>query len=486
MMNCLDLFSVDTKTLLSLSPVALGVLLLFYNIKSSKEENVEGAALEYPPVAPVGTIQFMRARVLPDFPLQSLAWCRQMTSPVYRIKTLFFDVVLTNDVHLIRQVFQDKDATKPTTYNIVKVAHNGGDDILTSNGAFWKHSRKAMSKAFSSSHLKLMTKTVKRITENFIEFRLDPMAEKGESIDIGKELIDLTMTIISEAAFEYDMSDDEKEAITNGFTLTLREGTKCFVFPLRSRFGKFLFPESKEAQLASMRLIEVGTNILESYRAMDNPTKGTAIDLIAQNTSYKTDKERVSDILMLLYAGHDTTSLSLTWILLELAKKPHEQRLLRNELRSHPEEDRSNSTMLRNVIKEGMRLHPVAAVIERIVNKDIIYRREGHSKGLLIPKGSHVSCHNFILCRNEKYFKDPDEFIPSRWEDASEDAIAASMPFAIGRRNCVGQSLAMIELRCVLARLCTDYDFSVVEEGVPTFGAIWKPVGTRLVAKKVH
>ena len=67
MMNCLDLFSVDTKTLLSLSPVALGVLLLFYNIKSSKEENVEGAALEYPPVAPVGTIQFMRARVLPDF-----------------------------------------------------------------------------------------------------------------------------------------------------------------------------------------------------------------------------------------------------------------------------------------------------------------------------------------------------------------------------------------------------------------------------------
>ena len=258
------------------------------------------------------------------------------------------------------------------------------------------------------------------------------------------------------------------------------------VIPLRSRFGKYVFPEAKKAHLASMRLLELGTNILESYRAMDNPTKGTVIDQIAQNTSYKTDKERVSDILMLLFAGHDTTAYSLAWTLLELAKKPHEQRLLRNELRSNSEKDRSNLTMLRNVMKEGMRLQPVAAFQSRMINKDIIYKREGHSKGLLIPKGSQVACSNFLLCRNEKYFKDPDEFIPSRWEDASDDAIAAVTPFSLGRRNCVGQSLAMIELHCVLARLCTDYDCSVVEESVPTFQITWKPVGARLVAKKVH
>ena len=59
-------------------------------------------------------------------------------------------------------------------------------------------------------------------------------------------------------------------------------------------------------------------------------------------------------------------------------------------------------------------------------------------------------------------------------------------PFSLGRRNCVGQSLAMIELHCFIARLCTDYDFSVVEEGVPTFQMTCTPVGARLVAKKVH
>ena len=163
-----------------------------------------------------------------------------------------------------------------------------------------------------------------------------------------------------------------------------------------------------------MRLLELGTNILESYRAMDNPTKGTVIDQIAQNTSYKTDKERVSDILVMLFAGHDTTAFSLSWTLLELAKKPHEQRLLRNELRSHPEEERMSSTMLRNVVKEGMRLQPVAPIQNRVINKDIIYKREGNSKGFLIPKGSLVVCNHFLHCRNEKYFKDPDEFMPSR------------------------------------------------------------------------
>ena len=45
-----------------------------------------------------------------------------------------------------------------------------------------------------------------------------------------------------------------------------------------------------------MRLHELGTNILKSYRAMNNPTNGTVIEQIAQNTSYKTDKKRVSAI----------------------------------------------------------------------------------------------------------------------------------------------------------------------------------------------
>ena len=71
---------------------------------------------------------------------------------------------------------------------------------------------KSMSPAFSSSrHLKRMTETVKSKTEDFIQNALKPLIEKGESLEIlCKELIHLTLAFICEAAFEYDISDDEK------------------------------------------------------------------------------------------------------------------------------------------------------------------------------------------------------------------------------------------------------------------------------------
>ena len=88
-----------------------------------------------------------------------------------------------------------------------------------------------------------------------------------------------------------------------------------------------------------------------------------------------------------------------------------------------------------------------------------------------------------LLSRNEKYFLNPDEFLPERWDDASDDADAAVMPFLVGKRNCIGQSLAMIEIHCVIARLCSEFHFIVEDEGVPTYTVTRKPLGLRLRVK---
>ena len=217
---------------------------------------------------------------------------------------------------------------------------------------------------------------------------------------------------------------------------------------------------------------------------MKNPTKGTLIDHIAQNSNYESDKERVNDILIFLFAGHDTTAYSLSWTLLELAKNPEEQRLLREELRMQPQEERTHLKRLKNVAKEGMRIYPVAPMLLRLTGRDIIYQPEGQSERIFIPNGSMFSCAQILLHRNEKYFPNPDEFLPARWDDASDDANAAFMPFILGKRNCIGQPLAMIEIHCVLARLCSEFHFTVENEGVPTYGLTWKPFGARLGIKE--
>ena len=106
-MNSLDVPSLGSKTLMGLIPVTIGSLFL-YCMNTSKKKKLE-EALEYPPVAPVGTLQWIKARSCPDYPLQFLQWCRDMDSPVYRLKTLLYDMVLTDDIHLFRQILKDKE-----------------------------------------------------------------------------------------------------------------------------------------------------------------------------------------------------------------------------------------------------------------------------------------------------------------------------------------------------------------------------------------
>ena len=63
--------------------------------------------------------------------------------------------------------------------------------------------------------------------------------------------------------------------------------------------------------------------------------------------------------------------------------------------------------------------------------------------------------------------RDPDLFMPERWADDDIDAVKLSemfIPFSTGRRACVGQTLALLELKLVLATLLHNYDFNLVSE----------------------
>ena len=78
----------------------------------------------------------------------------------------------------------------------------------------------------------------------------------------------------------------------------------------------------------------------------------------------------------------------------------------------------------------------------------------------------------------------PNVFDPSRWDNPSDDALKAFMPFSLGRKNCIGQSLAKAEIETVLASLFVDYQFSVDSEGTAEFTFAYHPVGARLFVSK--
>lgn len=159
----------------------------------------------------------------------------------------------------------------------------------------------------------------------------------------------------------------------------------------------------------------------------------TVIPLIVNNPHYADDRERASEVIVFLIAGHNTTSYSLSWVLKELARHPHEAAKLKSALCNVPREERSRHPELKIVLRDGMRLKPVAAA-GRIgcTAKNVLVRpraplldddddKDAHlwdqssssPPPVLIPKGSIVYLPRSLLNHNPSVYLFPGR-LPSR------------------------------------------------------------------------
>ena len=119
-----------------------------------------------------------------------------------------------------------------------------------------------------------------------------------------------------------------------------------------------------------------------------------------------------------MVAGHETTSVCLSWTLYELAKNPLIQAKLRAEINTllHEGNELTWDTVeelkyLENVIKESLRLHPPAYVTGRTPVSDEIVG------GYLIPKGVNIILPIDSLQRVVQHWPNPDEFHPERFNE---------------------------------------------------------------------
>lgn len=127
-------------------------------------------------------------------------------------------------------------------------------------------------------------------------------------------------------------------------------------------------------------------------------------------------KEIYHQVFTFLVSGHETISLTGTWTLYLLSKYPEWQSDLRQEIKRAVGDgeiswkDLDKLTILDNCIKESLRLYPIALTTDRTaIGPDRLgpYR---------IPGGTNVMIGNGTLHRDEKFWKDPDVFRPSRFD----------------------------------------------------------------------
>mmetsp|Transcript_7331 Transcript_7331/g.10824 ORF Transcript_7331/g.10824 Transcript_7331/m.10824 type:complete len:496 (+) Transcript_7331:334-1821(+) len=466
--------------LTSVSVMAMALIAVW---KSSNDRASREKLL--PPMAQCGFIRMIMKATSPDGPWFVLRLARSALGTIYRIRMTPFglgpDFVVACDAKFAQSVLRDPENDKPTVFYKHFDSFTGdAPSLLTSEGHRWYHARKATFPAFSSKYVKRVNSIILEQVNQWVQEVLIPNhVEKEEPFEIAAALVRQVLKGISAAGFEYEMSNEEVELLLEEWEIIHKEIAKRFKNPLRQMFLPFT-PSGQRYALALVRAHEFSKKVLKNYRALKDPKEGTIISLIANNPNYESDDDRIAEISLFFFAGHDTTGYTLAWTILELAKNPSEQSKLRNAVQNKSSDEWRNVLELQCAVKEGLRLHPVVAGgTWRVLKNDM------KTDKYFFVKGTHIYIPFLAIFRNEEYVDKPDEFIPSRWVDPSDDLCSASFPFSLGRRNCMGQSLATAELYNCLATLIAGFEFAVYDEGKVDYFTSLKPVGAKLIAKKL-
>ncbi|CAI9108181.1 OLC1v1007730C1 [Oldenlandia corymbosa var. corymbosa] len=194
--------------------------------------------------------------------------------------------------------------------------------------------------------------------------------------------------------------------------------------------------------------------------------------------NFMSESEIINNVLLLLFAGHDTSSVTITLLLKTLGELPHVYEHVRQEQleiassKAQGEflgwEDIQKMKYSWNVVCEVMRLWPPIMGAFREALVDLNYA------GYDIPKGWKLYWTPASTQKEPDLFPDPTRFDPCRFEGAGPKAYSY-VPFGGGPRMCLGKEYARVEILVFLHNLVKDFRWSLI---VPDEKIIYDPMPT--------
>ncbi|KAG2387952.1 hypothetical protein C9374_000802 [Naegleria lovaniensis] len=365
-----------------------------------------------------------------------------------------------------------------------------------SSDPLWKKHRTMSNPIFTgAAHLRNVFRVTIEETNKMLDFwkRIYGVNEKNgaiEKVNVTNEFKSVTLSVINRVAFDYDIHifdndvkhrDELHEWVNNLLAGLLYN----FVFPKWAfeylPFGIFKrFRESKE------RFREAALTMIERKQAEKEKSNEIKDDedllslLLSSSEAAKEDQklskdELLSALFIIFFAGFETSSVSLNFMLRQLAKYPEVQQRIYEEIRS---EISSQEEITYEVITE--KLHFLSSFMKEVLRVKtpvgggarIVMKKGGETLGgVKYPAGtqflaSYYSMHYFAK-NGEDDFK-PDRFMPTKTDaavtpdylniDFNTDEI---LPFSIGPRDCIGKRMALLEMKLILVMLLLKFQLQV-------------------------
>ncbi len=370
---------------------------------------------------------------------------------------------LITDPELCKYVMLDnyKNYRKGKPYARARFAF--GEGLITSDGEYWRRHRKLAQPAFSKDHYIDFAKIMSDAVHAMI-----PKWDRsiGKPVNIATELRNLALQIATRSLFTTDIENDAErlQHAFNEINAWFSSGSKTgFLIPPTAPT-----PSNLRMRKVMKEIDALIYRIIATRRRAKEPPKDLLGLLMAardeDDGSSLSDGELRDESMTILFAAHETTGTTITWVLSMLSKYPEVERRMHSEVtrvlgkRDPSFTDTFQLAYSKQIMEETMRLCPAGPIIPReVVNDD---RIGGHE----IPAGSVVFLSPYVMHRDVRFWENPEAFDPDRFtpENVAKRHKYSYMPFVLGPRQCIGNHFAMTEMLVAVPMILQRYQFQLV------------------------
>ena len=348
-------------------------------------------------------------------------------------------VIVTQNPDFINHVLKDNHKSyHKSPLATEKASKFMGNGILFTNGEYWLRQRRMIQPAFHREKLQSLNDIIIRaINDSLTGFPV------GNAVDICPFMHTMTFNVLIRSLFNIPLS-----TATVGEIMQLFAHIQEFLMRDATGVSKLFYLFTREDRIAwqkSMRLREIIQGIVRQRR-LQQEENSDLLEMLINSTyedtgEHMSEEQIVDEILILIFAGHETTANSLSWLLYLLASNESVHQKLTASLAGITTDGISANEYVKATIYEGMRLYPAAWMTERVAIED------DEIGGYYFPKGTIIISYLFGLHRDQHFWKDASAFRPQRFID--DPGVARSKhyyPFGAGPRMCVGNNYAMVEM----------------------------------------
>ena len=328
-----------------------------------------------------------------------------------------------------------------------------GEGLLTSESEFHLRQRRLAQPAFHRQRIAGYATTM-------VEFatKIRDQWQPGETRDIAREMMQLTLAIAGKTLFGTDVTGEADE-IGQALDVTMQAFNRL-TLPFSNLIERLPLPSVRRFAQAKERLDATIYRMISERRASAED-HGDLLSMLVQARDEEGDgtgmsNEQLRDEAMTIFlAGHETTANALTWTWYLLSRNPAVEAKFHAEIDEilngllPAAEDFPRLKYTEMVLAESMRLYPPAWIIGRRALSD--YRIAGYH----IPAGSILLMSQYVVHHRAEYFPEPFRFDPERWTTEARESRPqfSYFPFGGGPRLCIGEHFAWLEGVLVLAAI---------------------------------